>query len=78
MVNQKRECASISPKKDVKKMSEESKLDSEVQKKILKAYYDKWRDFSRWFAAGTMEIEGVEKDCIIANAEYLARQGLIE
>jgi len=60
-------------------MSEESRLlDSEVQRKILKAYYDKWRDFSRWFAAGTMEIEGVGKNSILANAEYLAKQGLIE
>lgn len=60
-------------------MSAESKLlDSEVQRKILKAYYDKWRDFSRWFRAGTMEIEGVGKNSILANAEYLAKQGLIE
>lgn len=59
-------------------MPQESKLDPEVQKKILKAFYDKWRDFSRWFEAGNMEIEGVEKDCIIDNAEYLARQGFIQ
>ena len=63
---------------EAKEVPEESKLNSEVQKEILKAYYQKWRDFSLWFAAGTMELEGVKKDNIIANAEYLVKQGLIK
>jgi hypothetical protein len=54
-------------------------LNPEIQKKILEIYYQKWRDsFPGFYAVGDMEIEGVEKECIVANAEYLARQGLIE
>jgi len=62
----------------VKEMSKESKLKPEIQREILKIYYQKWRDFSRFFAAGTIELKGVDKDSIIANAEYLVKKGKIE
>jgi len=53
-------------------------LNPEVQRKILEVYYEKWRDFSRYYEAGTMEMEGVDKNSIIANAEYLVKKGFIE
>lgn len=46
---------------------------------ILLKSYDKWReDPFHYFDVASMEIDGVDKERVMSNAEYLAQKGLIE
>lgn len=52
--------------------------DSEVQRKILEVYYEKWKDFSRYYSAKDIKIDGVEKETILVNAQFLVKKGMLE
>jgi len=62
-----------------KKLVNSFLLDSEVQFKILRSLYERWKeDFAHSVCLRTLNIEGVSEEDIIANAEYLASKEFIE
>jgi len=54
-------------------------LDENIQKRILQFLYDKWvENFVQYTDIEDTTFEGVSKESIVANAEYLASKRLIE